>query len=278
VFEAITSKPTYEFCTYDNVKNNPNSCESLEFDYHNVDGYWFYVYSGYSSTERRTYSAFVGETNYKSVSQVQIHHSTPPSKLVFNLGTTAGFRATNGYFYHVEFRYDESAYIGNEHALRAYINKIQGHPDNFLVINKTNEVQVAEERFSRWGPVHYNEWDQYDGAFEWATYGWSKIEGSLAPENELFRLTINRSPVDDMTYLGDRSLVTFIVDEPNGGQSLYFAVYHYGYAAEADKVNEFYKHDVTGKLTSWFYVYMGYSIKKRAALIYMKFGEEEHSH
>jgi len=33
---------------------------------------------------------------------------------MFNLGTTAGFDAINGYFYHVEFKYDNTAYLGNE--------------------------------------------------------------------------------------------------------------------------------------------------------------------
>jgi hypothetical protein len=33
--------------------------------------------------------------------------------------------------------------------------------------------------------------DTYDGATEWSTYGWAKWEGSLAAEQEFFRLTIN---------------------------------------------------------------------------------------
>jgi hypothetical protein len=58
------------------------------------------------------------------------------------------------------------------------------------------------------------EWDgEYDGAFEWATYGWARIEGALSPLNEFFRLTINSSPVGDAHYLGDRSLVCFINSE-----------------------------------------------------------------
>jgi len=32
---------------------------------------------------------------------------------------------------------------------------------------------------------------------EWATYGWARIEGSLAPMNEFFRVGINQSPVGD---------------------------------------------------------------------------------
>jgi hypothetical protein len=52
--------------------------------------------------------------------------------------------------------------------------------------------------------------DTYDGATEWSTYGWAKWEGSLASEQEFFRLTINQDPVGDSEYLGDRSLTAFI--------------------------------------------------------------------
>jgi len=62
---------------------------------------WFYVYNGFSAAENKVYSAFVGETNYKAVTNPSITHHAPPAKLVFNLGTTSGFDAINGYFYHV---------------------------------------------------------------------------------------------------------------------------------------------------------------------------------
>lgn len=93
--------PTYSFCSYDANRNDPNVCETVEFDYHMVDGYWYYVYSGYSSAEGRTYNAFVGDTRYKAVTVPELAHNAPPGKLVFHLGATTGFSAVNGYFYHV---------------------------------------------------------------------------------------------------------------------------------------------------------------------------------
>jgi hypothetical protein len=34
------------------------------------------------------------------------------------------------------------------------------------------------ESYTRWGPANFREWDgEFDGAFEWAAYGWSRIEG-----------------------------------------------------------------------------------------------------
>jgi hypothetical protein len=55
------------------------------------------------------------------------------------------------------------------------------------------------------------EWDgEYDGAFEWATYGWARTEGFLQSWNELFRLTINQNPTGDAEFLGDRSLTAFV--------------------------------------------------------------------
>jgi hypothetical protein len=48
---------------------------------------------------------------------------------------------------------------------------------------------------------------EYDGTFDWATYGWARIEGQQAAVNEIFRVTINKNPVDDAKYLGDRSIV-----------------------------------------------------------------------
>jgi hypothetical protein len=57
-----TDKPTYNFCTYDLERTEgENVCEGVHFKHTNVDGYWFYVYSGYSLEEAKTYSAFVGK-------------------------------------------------------------------------------------------------------------------------------------------------------------------------------------------------------------------------
>jgi len=81
--------------------NNPNTCKDVSFEHTNVDGYWFYVYNGFSATENKVYSAFVGPHNYKATTNPGITHHAPPAKLMFNLGTTAGFDAINGYFYHV---------------------------------------------------------------------------------------------------------------------------------------------------------------------------------
>jgi len=96
-----TDKPTYEFCTYDISRNEANVCKEVSFEHTNVDGYWFYVYSGFSSTEHKVYSAFIGEHAYKAVTIPSITHHTPPARLIFDLGTSAGFDAINGYFYHV---------------------------------------------------------------------------------------------------------------------------------------------------------------------------------
>jgi len=96
-----TDKPTYNFCTYDLENSNSNVCKSIDFRYTKVDGHWFYVYSGYSATESKVYSAFIGEENYKAVTTPKVYHNAPPSKLQFNLGATEGYDAVNGYFYHV---------------------------------------------------------------------------------------------------------------------------------------------------------------------------------
>jgi hypothetical protein len=58
--------------------------------------------------------------------------------------------------------------------------------------------QLELNSYTKWGPVQKHEWiDEYDGVFEWATYGWARIEGSLAPINEFFRLNINNDPYGD---------------------------------------------------------------------------------
>jgi hypothetical protein len=43
--------PTYSSCSYDTGREDPSVCKDLEFAVTNVDGYWFYVYSGYSYEE-----------------------------------------------------------------------------------------------------------------------------------------------------------------------------------------------------------------------------------
>jgi len=78
---------------------------------------------------------------------------------------------------------------------------------------------------------------------------------------EFFRLTINKDPVGDSEYLGDRSLVAFILKE-YGQEWIYFSVYSYGFTSEFDSTNEYYKIDVTNYLSSWFYTYTAYSVDK----------------
>jgi len=92
--------------------------------------------------------------------------------------------------------------------------------------------------------------------------------------NEFFRLTVNENPVGDAHYLGDRSLVSFITSE-NSVQKMYFAVYNYGFAPADDILSEYHEIVVTGELTQWFYVYAAYSVKKRAAMLYVKLGDNE---
>lgn len=89
--------------------------------------------------------------------------------------------------------------------------------------------------------------DTYDGATEWATYGWARVDGSLAAEQDFFRLTINQDPVGDAEYLGDRSLTAFI-HSADGHDWMYFSVYNYGFLPEADNTNVYYKVDCTGWL------------------------------
>jgi len=97
----------------------------------------------------------------------------------------------------------------------------------------------------------------------------------LRPENEFFRLTINQDPVGDTEWLGDRSLVGFI-NSPEGIISeLYFAVYNYDQCGATDDTNVYYKVDATGLLTNWFYTFTAYSVKKRAAMVYLRFGDVE---
>jgi len=96
-----TKKPTYNSCTYDSEDNSPNRCKDIEFEYTAVDGYWYYVYNGYSSKENKVYTVFKNDEIYKEVSFPGIQHNHPPASLKFQLGATTGFDAVNGYFYHV---------------------------------------------------------------------------------------------------------------------------------------------------------------------------------
>jgi hypothetical protein len=52
-------------------------------------------------------------------------------------------------------------------------------PEFFNIPNTAITVQGELNTYTRWGPVQHMEWDgEYDGAFEWATYGWARIEGA----------------------------------------------------------------------------------------------------
>lgn len=56
----------------------------------------------------------MNEDYFKAVTIPAVTHLAPPEKLKFILGATSGFEAVNGYFYHVEFKYDDTAFIGTE--------------------------------------------------------------------------------------------------------------------------------------------------------------------
>jgi hypothetical protein len=59
------------------------------------------------------------------------------------------------------------------------VNYVPARPPR--VFNETNPIQVEVGDFSRWGAVKFHEWNgDYDYAWQWATYGWAKIEGNLA--------------------------------------------------------------------------------------------------
>jgi hypothetical protein len=96
----------------------------------------------------------------------------------------------------------------------------------------------------------------------------------LYETQEFLRLTINEDPVGDAEYLGDRSLVAFILKE-YGQEWIYFSVYNYGFTSEFDSTNEYYKVDVTDYLYSWFYTFTCYSVSKKSAMVYVYMGPEE---
>lgn len=78
-----TDLPTYSTCSYDAASSDPNVCKELEFDYTNVDAVWFYVYSGYSSDEKETYTAFCNDDTYKAATVPELVHNSPVGALSF---------------------------------------------------------------------------------------------------------------------------------------------------------------------------------------------------
>jgi hypothetical protein len=184
--------------------------------------------------------------NYYATSSPALYHNSPPAALKFNLGVTAGFKAINGYFYYAEFRYGDDAFMGTEDEVREYVDALP-IPMFFWWFPEEHEQVGDSTYFDKWGSANYQEFDEYDGAFEWATYGWAITDGTLSEWNEFFRLTINNDPVGDVEYLGDRSLVGFIY-VTGGKEYLYFSVYSYGFTSDYDSTNEYYKVDCTGYL------------------------------
>lgn len=82
---------------------------------------------------------------------------------------------------------------------------------------------------------------------------------------------MNKDPVGDAEYLGDRSLVSFILKE-SGQEWLYFSVFNYGFTPAEDSTNEYFKVDVTNYLNDWFYTYTAYSVEKQSAMCYVYMG------
>lgn len=63
--------------------------------------------------------------------------------------------------------------------------------------------------------------------------------------------------------------------DEGSSHKLYFSVYNYGKSVTDDSTNDYHVIDCTNELTQWFYIYTAVSVKKRAAMIYVKLGERE---
>jgi|Dee2metaT_16_FD_contig_61_346244_length_499_multi_3_in_0_out_0_1 hypothetical protein len=56
---------------------------------------------------------------------------------------------------------------------------------------------------------------------------------------------------------------------------MYFSVYNYGFLPSSDSTNVYYKVDVTGYLSKWFYTYTAYSVSRQSAMAYLLMGDDE---
>jgi len=56
---------------------------------------------------------------------------------------------------------------------------------------------------------------------------------------------------------------------------MYFSVYNYGFDPTSDNTNEYYKVEVTGYLTDWFYTYTAVSVDTRAAQCFIYMGQDD---
>jgi hypothetical protein len=48
-----------------------------------------------------------------------------------------------------------------------------------MIFAEINVCQDEEGIFTRWGNSNRFDYDNYDGVFEWSTYGWAKYDGTL---------------------------------------------------------------------------------------------------
>lgn len=86
---------------------------------------------------------------YMSVTNPQLAHNSPASKLKFQLGATAGYKAVNGYFYYVDFKWDQTAYLGTEIEVKAKRNSMNP-PMFFWHTPSVHEVQYERKQYSKW--------------------------------------------------------------------------------------------------------------------------------
>lgn len=56
---------------------------------------------------------------------------------------------------------------------------------------------------------------------------------------------------------------------------MYFSVFNYGFLSDDDSTNEYFKTEVTGYLSDWFYTYTAVSVPLKAAQCYMYLGEDD---
>lgn len=84
-----------------------------------------------------------------SVTNPQLVHNSPAAKLKFQLGATAGYKAVNGYFYYVEFKWDTTAYLGTEAEIKARSTSMDA-PMFFFHVAEEHQVQYDRKEYARW--------------------------------------------------------------------------------------------------------------------------------
>jgi len=264
-------RPTYRFSTYAENSDIPESHKTIGLTWETFEGTWYYIYCGYSYA-RETASAYVRSDDAATLKGVQLtnkKHRSPLKALYFSFGSDTGYNV-NGLYADLQFLYRAGAYASSNTDFGGwFLQHVNAHPVIVPPSFRGKVICLMTLNYNA-NPIPVIEPAAKAQAVDYAVWGWAKWRADcpISPQHLLWRLTINKDPVDDARYLGDRTLGVWIDEDGN----FVFAGYNFKFKDGGDQVSNSQSIAFKDFLTEpqWAFLYFGYQRSTRTGTAYLR--------